>query len=211
MPHSTEQAKHATLIIEKARNEQVFRQQSVKMIFIKANLQHQDIIFKWLDKPHVKEFWDNSHGHRDDILKFLNGRTEKSGYFGGIFTYWIGLLDNVPYALLMTSEALDTQADLPPLWLQHLSQTGRTYTIDFCIGNEKYLGTGLAAPTLEAFTQFFQNNIDRSASTFFIDPDEHNPRAKHVYAKAGFKSVGEFFMEKGVFQGQKTYLMVKCC
>jgi len=34
--------------------------------FEKAILSHKDIIFEWLDKPHVREFWDNSQAHRDD-------------------------------------------------------------------------------------------------------------------------------------------------
>jgi RimJ/RimL family protein N-acetyltransferase len=77
------------------------------------------------------------------------------------------------------------------------------------IDNENYLGKGLAASTLEAFTKFLQEDVDPTIDTFIIDPDPNNPRAKHVYAKAGFNRVGDFIMERGVFKGQKTYLMVK--
>lgn len=27
--------------------------------FEKANLTHKEIIFNWLDEPHIKEFWNN--------------------------------------------------------------------------------------------------------------------------------------------------------
>ena len=57
--------------------------------------------------------------------------------------------------------------------------------------------------------EFFQRKIDPSADTFFIDPAEHNPRAKHVYEKAGFMMMGDFEMDIGVFKGEQTYLMVK--
>lgn len=39
--------------------------------FEKASLQHEGIIFQWLNEPHVQEFWDNSPVHRKDILIFL--------------------------------------------------------------------------------------------------------------------------------------------
>ncbi len=175
--------------------------------FEKAGPQHQAIIFAWLETPHMKEFWDNSQEHKDDILNFIQGRIQPSHYFNGIITYWIGAIENEPYCFILTSEVLADNTK--GIWKQHLSKTGKTYGIDFGIGNEKYLGQGLAAPTLQSFTEFFQSQVDRAADTFYIDPDENNPRAKHVYEKAGFQLVGDFTMERGVFSGKKTYLMVK--
>jgi len=120
---------------------------------------------------------------------------KQSTYFNGIFTYWIASIHDEPFALIMTAEVLEDE-DLPQLWKKHLSKTGKTYSLDFCIGNKKYLGKGLAAPTLRAFTDYFlkENN---DADTFIIDPDENNPRAAHVYEKAGFKFVEKFPVEKG--------------
>lgn len=176
--------------------------------FEKANLTHKEIIFSWLAKPHVQEFWDNSQAHREDILIFLQGRKELSTYFNGIFSYWIALINNEPFALIMTSEIKD-EANLNTLWKKHLSTTGKNYSLDYCIGNETYLGKGLAAITLENFTEFFQHNIDSKADTFFIDPAIDNPKALHVYEKAGFKLIGDFIMENGAFAGEKTYLLIK--
>lgn len=177
--------------------------------FEKASRQHQRTIFKWLDEPHMKEFWDNSQEHKDDIINFINGRVEPSPYFQGIFSYWIGSIEDQPYCFILTSEMRGDQNDLIDLHKVHLSKTGRTITIDFGIGNTAFLGKGLAAPTLSAFAEFFQDQIDSKADTFFIDPDENNPRAKHVYEKAGFKLVGDFDVCGGVFKGSKSYLMVK--
>ena len=178
--------------------------------FEKATVAHKDTIFQWLDKPHMKEFWDNSVEHRDDIVIFMVGRKEKSPYFDGIFSYWVGLIDKEPYCLILTAEA-KMGDEMPAIWAKHLSKTGNTYSLDFGIGNEEYLGKGLAAPTLDTFTKYFQDQIDEKADTFFIDPDDNNPRAQHVYAKAGFKMVGEFVMEGRYhqFSGDKTYLKVK--
>jgi RimJ/RimL family protein N-acetyltransferase len=178
-------------------------------LFEEAALDHKDIIFGWLDSPHIKEFWDNSAAHRQDIVSFMKGDKEPRTYFQGIFTYWIGSLEGKPYCLVMTAEVCKDKKDYPQIWKDYLSPTGRTYSIDFCIGNIALFGKGLAAPTLEAFMQFFQENVDEKADTFFIDPDDNNPRAKHVYAKAGFDLVGDYVMEGGVFDGKKTDFMVK--
>lgn len=176
--------------------------------FEKVTHQHQEIIFHWLGLAHMQEFWDNSQEHKDDILNFINKRVSPSNYFNGIFTYWIGVVDNQPFCFILTAE-VNKNDEHPQLWQEHISTTGTTYSIDFGIGNTAYLGKKLATPTLKLFTEFFQKNIDPSADTFFIDPAEHNPRAQHVYEKAGFKMIGDYEVNIGVFKGEQTYLMVK--
>ena len=51
----------------------------------------------------MKEFWDNSKKHKDDIIHFINGRIGAAPYYNGIFDYWIGLINNEPYSFLLTS------------------------------------------------------------------------------------------------------------
>lgn len=175
--------------------------------FEKATLQQKDIIFEWLEEQHMQEFWDNSQAHKDDIMIFMHGRKQPSTYFNGIFTYWIGSYDGEPYCFLLTAKVVDND-NLPVIWRKYLSQSGTTYSIDFGIGNLKFLGKGYAAPTLQAFTTYFQSEIDSSVDAFYIDPDVNNQRAIHVYAKAGFQIVGEFIPDGGAFKGKKSYLMI---
>lgn len=178
--------------------------------FEKINNLHQETIFTWLTEPHMQEFWDNSQEHKDDIINFINGRATPSKYFNGIFTYWIGMINNVPFCFILTAEVVADNS-CNELWINNMSKNGTTYSLDFGIGNKDFLGKKLAAPTLNAFTEFFKKNIDSRADTFFIDPDENNPRAKHVYAKAGFNLVGEFKSKTEFwdFGSEKTFLMVK--
>ena len=68
--------------------------------FEKANVNHVDIIFGWLAEPFVQEFWDNTQGHKDDILNFVNGRKESSNYCDGKYFYWIASCDGHPLAML---------------------------------------------------------------------------------------------------------------
>lgn len=112
-----------------------------------------------------------------------------------MFDYWIGLIDDEPYCLIMTSEVLPNQDNLPEVWKAYLSSTGKTFNIDFMIGNKKYLGKGLGGRTLEKFTRFMQEAVDHSIDTFFIDPADSNPRAKHVYEKGGFEAVDVFYRD----------------
>jgi RimJ/RimL family protein N-acetyltransferase len=178
------------------------------MIHFKKVTNDHKVIFDWLQNPHVQEFWDNSQEHKNDIQIFMNGRVETSIYFDGIFSYWIGFYDETPYAFLLTCEITHDQ-EMPEIWKSNLPTVGKIFSIDFCIGNEDFLSKGLAAPTLVAFTNFFKTKIDIMANTFFIDPDDNNPRARHVYQKAGFNDVGSFIMDKGVFKSNNNRLMIK--
>lgn len=175
--------------------------------FEKANLKHIDTLFEWLAEPHMMEFWDNSPEHKEDILNFIHGRKQR--YFYGTTMYWVGSYDSDPYCFLLSDIYQKDQEDLSAVHRKYLSKSGHTIGLDFGIGNKAYLGMGLAAPTLEAFVHFYHNQIDSLADTFFIDPDVNNPRAKHVYSKAGFEQVGEFDVQAGAFIGNVNSIMVK--
>ena len=176
--------------------------------FAEANSKHQKDILIWLEEPHVKEFWDNSKEHKEDIINFINGRNEASNYYDGLYTYWIALIDGQAYSLLMTIKE-DAGMDRDQIKNDYLSKIGNTYSLDYMIGNKNYYGKGLGAKTLSNFIDFFRKEIDLSSSSFFIDPDSNNQKALHVYKKAGFEYKGNFIMNSGVFAGLKTDFLVK--
>ena len=179
----------------------------MSITFERANLSHQETIFQWLSEPHIQEFWDNSQEHKDDILNFINGRTQT--YFFGTTKYWIAKINSVAFAIILSDQINASQPDLQQIHRENLSKQGRTFFIDFGIGNKEYLGKGLAANTLEGFVKFYHTNVDPQADTFFIDPDLSNPKAKHVYEKAGFIFKGDFEMKSGFFEGKTTQLLVR--
>ena len=175
--------------------------------FEKASTEHLGLIMQWLEKDHIRGFWDNSQEHKDDIRIFVEGRREGSPYFGGLFDYWVGGYAAEPFCLVMTSNLMPDD-ELPDLWKTHLSETGKTISVDFCIGDDRFLGKGLAADTLKGFVRFYSSVIDPQADTFLIDPAIDNPRAEHVYAKAGFVPLGTYLVQSGVFAGRGHHLMV---
>ncbi|NRA73490.1 MAG: GNAT family N-acetyltransferase [Rickettsiales bacterium] len=174
--------------------------------FIKASLKYKQIIFSWLDEPHMIEFWDNSQEHKDDILNFIHNR--KQHYFSGTTQYFIGLINNEPFAFLL-ADVISPEENLPLVQENHMPKHGHAISIDFGIGNKDYLGKGLATSTLKKFISYYQEQIDNKANTFFIDPSENNSRAKHVYKKAGFKYIGKFNPTEGAFIDVPHLLMVK--
>ncbi|HAU0262634.1 TPA: acetyltransferase [Legionella pneumophila] len=177
--------------------------------FEKANASHIDTIFGWLAQPYVQEFWDNTHGHKDDILNFIDGRITPSSYADGKYVYWIASDNGSPFAMLMTIQ--ETPEDpIDDIKLRNLSKTGHTYGIDYMIGEQSYFGKGFGAKTLSEFVDFFRREVDASADTFLIDPANDNPRAKHVYMKAGFEHIADFVMSGDVSgTGKEHHLLIK--
>jgi len=164
------------------------------------------LVFDWLDTPHIQEFWDNSQAHRDDIAHFTKGRPSASSYFNGMNHYWLGLHNLTPFSFIITHEENDT-TDPPPYFRPYLAKEGLTIGLDFCIGAPAFIGKKMAASTLKAFMTFYVKDVAPTTKTFLIDPFLSNPRAVHVYEKAGFQKVCTFEQENGYFQGRKGILM----
>ena len=100
--------------------------------------------------------------------------------------------------------------DIPEIKKSYISKLGTTYGMDYMIGNTQFLGKGLGSKTLDAFIDYFREQIDPQADTFFIDPNANNPKARHVYEKASFAYVADFIMGSGCSgAGQKHYFLVK--
>jgi len=177
--------------------------------FEKANINHINIIFDWLSEPFIQEFWDNTQGHKDDILNFVNGRKEPSNYCDGKYVYWIANCNDHPFAMLMTIQ--ETAEDhIDDIKLTYLSTTGHTYGIDYMIGDKNYFGKGYGAKTLSEFIDFFRREFDPKVDTFIIDPASDNPKAKHVYMKAGFEHIADFVMSGAASgAGKPHHLLIR--
>jgi predicted acetyltransferase len=176
----------------------------MKMKFEKVTGAHLDAIFSWLAEPHIIEFWDNTQAHKDDIVNFAEGRKTPSSYADGQYVYFLAYLEDEPFAMLMSIQ--ETHASpINQEKLDRLSKTGHSYNLEFMIGNPKFLGKGYGSQTLSDFIDYFRECFDPKADTFIIDPASDNPKAKHVYMKAGFKHVCDFIMEGDVSGAGKVH------
>jgi predicted acetyltransferase/catechol 2,3-dioxygenase-like lactoylglutathione lyase family enzyme/RimJ/RimL family protein N-acetyltransferase len=173
------------------------------------NPAHEKAVFSWLEEPHVQQFWDNSKAHKDDILNFIDGRKVPSCYADGKYLYWIAKEENQPFALIMTIKETIGD-DIDEVKQGNLSRIGSTFGLDYMIGDKHFIGKGYGAKTLLAFVEFFKSKVDAKADTFFIDPACDNPRATHVYLKAGFNHVADFVISGDVSgKGKLHHLLVK--
>lgn len=156
------------------------------------------LLDSWFAKPYVREFWCNSAETEQGLCDYIAGKKD-------LYEYWIGELDGTPFCYFMTSNAADGK---PAHIMPHMPPHGTMLTIDFMIGEEDFLGKGLAAPTLIAFMNFLQNEYP-TTTRFFIDPAVENPRAIKVYEKAGFVHVDEYTPQGGYFAGKLHWLMLR--
>lgn len=142
-------------------------------------------------------------------MNFIEGRKTPSSYAEGKYVYWLARVGGEPYAMLMTiQETLDD--DIGEEKLSRLSTTGNSYGLDYMIGNCNYFGKGYGARTLSEFVEYFRAYVDPRADTFIIDPSADNPRAKHVYIKAGFEYCCDFIMAgDNSGSGKLHHLLIK--
>lgn len=175
-----------------------------QLTFRQAKHEDLPLIKNWWHKPHVIEFWDTSPKMWQNAEDYLTlGKKD-------LFDYWLGFCDQQPYALILTSEIDEISEEDPNF--PFFSKNGKTWTLDFMIGEESFLGLGLGSETLKAFCKF-AHQLDNTIDTFLIDPEASNTKAVHVYQKAGFEIVREFYREEGNWfeseSGKLHYMMVK--
>jgi len=169
-----------------------------KITFEKLDKERLPILKEWWHSERVREFWDNSEEMEQDVDNYaLKG--EKTFY-----DYFIGLYDGVPYALVMTSE--QKEDDFYEYYKEYLSKTGKTYAVDFMIGNEDFVGKHLSSITLRTFVEQYS---DEEADRFIIDPEFDNELAFRCYKGAGFVKVDEYTVKDGYFKGKRLHLMIR--
>ena len=169
-----------------------------KITFKKLDKENYEILKEWWHSERVKQFWDNSKEMEEDVDNYVL-KGQKSYY-----DYYIGLYDGVPYALVMTSE--QTEDDYYEYYKEYLSKIGKTYAIDFMIGNDDFVGKHLSSITLRTFVEEYS---DEEADRFIIDPEFDNEVAFRCYKGAGFVDVDEYIVKDGFFKGKKLHLMIR--
>ena len=146
---------------------------------------HFPLLLKWLQTPHVKEWWDTdvpwtmglvqekygayTQGYKleDDAKKPINGfiivlNGKEVGYIQLYNAYGFPREDDIKSDELPKSLA----------------------AIDIFIGEESYLGKGLSFIIMN---QFLKTYVDPYYEACFVDPDSANIAAIRAYEKVGFQ------------------------
>lgn len=157
-----------------------------EMKFYSIDKEHKNIILEWFNKPHVKQYYygEGLQNTLNNIELSLKGINNNGKY---TFYHWIAYINDEPFGFLMTSPIEGPYCKNDP-YNKWFVEGKNTYTLDLLIGEGKYLGKGLSDKMIINFL------LDKyqDADYFLIDPAEDNPKAIHVYEKAGFKKVDNF-------------------
>jgi len=136
---------------------------------------------RWLERPHIREWWGEPEEELGYIRDMVEGRDTTRPFIfsvggepAGYIQYWfIGHHQNAQWI-----------ADYP--WLAELPPDA--VGVDLSIGEADKLSRGIGSAVLR---QFAQDLVEQGYRTIIIDPDPENERAVRAYAKAGFRPIPE--------------------
>lgn len=154
----------------------------MNLYFERLQESHFPLLLEWLEKPHVKKWWDQDIVYTLDLVreKFLTcvtGLRDNKKIEG-----YIAFVDKKPIAYLQAYNAYDF-----PRSKELKSLPKSLGAIDIFIGDEKSLGQNLGSKIMIEFLAGDLFEYDNC----FVDPDINNMAAIKCYEKAGFKKVAE--------------------
>ncbi len=171
-----------------------------KIYFKKVTNLHKKTILNWFSKAHVKKYYygQGLQNTLHNIELYCQGINNNGHY---TFDHWIAFYDKIPFGFLMTSPITGpyNQTNDYNKWYVEGKQT---FTLDLLIGPLEFLGKGLSHKMIQALIL----NQFSDADYFIIDPAKDNLKAIHVYEKAGFKKIDEFFPS---FDPIKCHIMMR--
>lgn len=158
-------------------------------IFKPAAESQRELIHQWIKQDYIQE-WVHGQGLENllkGLDKFLQYQAQGKGLDREteITQHWIGYDREKPFVYLLTSKVLK---NVESEYAKYSDKNGLAITLDIFICDKNYLGKNLAATIIKEFLTSHFSDV----SEIFIDPEQSNARAVHVYQKVGFKIVGEF-------------------
>lgn len=161
----------------------------MNITFKHAKESQRDLIHQWLKQDYIQQ-WIHGQGLKNTLNgleKFYEHQNEGKAFNHEtkITQHWIGYDNAKPFVYLLTSNVFKNTDDA---YAKYCELPGAAITLDIFIGDPEYVGKGLAATVIKEFllSQF------PTISEVFIDPEQSNKRAVHVYQKVGFKIIDEY-------------------
>jgi len=149
----------------------------------------RELIHQWLQQDYIRE-WIHGQGLQNTLTgleKFFQYQAKGKGLDRqtNITQHWLGYDGDKAFVYLLTSNVFKSTDNA---YAKYSELDGEAITLDIFIGASEYVGKGFASTVIKEFllTQF------SDVSEVFIDPEQSNVRATHVYQKVGFRIVGEF-------------------
>jgi aminoglycoside 6'-N-acetyltransferase len=152
---------------------------------------HFPLLLKWLNSPHVQQFWDTGTQWTEELIeekygtyvqgyKLVNGVKKKMSAF-------IILWDERPVGYVQYYDAWDFPRDgydLEEVLKGTLFERMKLAALDIFIGEEDAIGKGVG---VKAMQELLEKHILTEFEGCLVDPDLANVSAIRAYEKAGFK------------------------
>lgn len=148
-----------------------------------------ELLCKWLDKPHIKEWWNDGLNH-DEIKDKYRKRIGDT-----IVVSFIVYLDSKPIGFIQYYHANKVRDGW---WSEEVEGT---IGIDQFIGEKDLINRGIGTEMIRAFVDHLFCNLN--AKKIITDVDPKNRRAIRCYEKVGFEFVKEIMTPDGI-----THLMI---
>ena len=145
---------------------------------------HFPLLFKWLETPHVKAWWDQDVQWTLPLIEekfgdYTKGYKLEKGQKKTICAFII-CLDDEPIGYIQLYNVHDFPRD-DGVSIDSLPSSCAAF--DWYIGEYQYTGKGIGTRILN---QFVQEHIFPKFDHIFVDPDTANRAAIRSYEKAGF-------------------------
>jgi aminoglycoside 6'-N-acetyltransferase len=145
------------------------------------------LLRRWLEAPHLREWWGDPDEELGFIRDMLEGRDTTRPY--------LILLDGAPVGYIQAwfighHQNADWIATHP--WLAGLPVDA--VGVDLSIGDPALLSRGIGSAALAAFVRDLR---EAGHASIVIDPDPANARAIRAYEKAGFRPVPHLVGQTG--------------
>lgn len=144
-----------------------------------------NLLHHWLQKQHVREFWDDGHRTLEQVKLYYADDQEVKRYLIYADGQPIGYIH---YYIISSNSKYSEYA-------QYILSDGETLGIDIFIGEASFLGKGLSGKILSRFIDTCCAMADR----VIVDPRIDNKKAIHIYQKYGFSQVGTFFKDENQY------------
>lgn len=147
--------------------------------FVPVEPRHYPLLQKWLDEPHIQEWWGDPEEELGFIRDMVEGRDTTRPFLIALEGQPIGYIQ---YWFIGHHQNAQWIRDHP--WLAELP--AQTIGVDLSIGHPEKLSKGIGSAALSAFVARLR---EEGHATIIIDPDPSNQRAVRAYTKAGFRPV----------------------
>ena len=147
--------------------------------FTPVTTEHYALLARWLNAPHVRQWWGDPDEELGYIRDMMEGRDTTRPFLIVVDGTPVGYIQ---YWFVGHHQNQEWVRDNP--WLAELSSD--TIGVDLSIGEPELLSKGIGSRALKLFVE---QRLAEGHTSIIIDPDPDNPRAVRAYKKAGFSPV----------------------